>query len=107
MEDEAGIELVHRTGGLVFGPKDNKVRSAAFHRIESSTLTHACQDLDDYARAMAVNEIPFDDLTAEEAMKRWPQLTLTPNYRVLYQADAGIVNPRMVRARLCVGCDLF
>jgi hypothetical protein len=34
VEDEAGIELVHRTGGLVFGPKDNKVRSAAFHRID-------------------------------------------------------------------------
>lgn len=79
VEDEAGIELVHRTGGLVFGPKDNK-------------------DLDDYARAMAVNEVPFDDLTAEEAMKRWPQLTLTPNYRVLYQADAGIVNPRLANS---------
>lgn len=52
--------------------------------------------MDNYARAMSVNEIPYDDLTAEEAMKRWPQLKLEPHYRVLYQADAGIANPRLV-----------
>jgi len=42
---------------------------------------------------MLATGIPFEELTAEEAMKRWPQLKLDPDDVVAFQADAGIVEP--------------
>ena len=74
-----------------------------------------------YAKAMEEQGIPFDDLSGEEAMKRyviafpictfcfsdlisWPQLTLRPTDRVLYQSDAGIVDPRKVNSHFAILC---
>ncbi|KAL6076849.1 N-methyl-L-tryptophan oxidase [Balamuthia mandrillaris] len=79
VEEESGVQLVHKTGGLVFGDKDD---------------VH----VDKYARAMEDQGIPFQDMSGEEAMKRWPQLTLSKDERVLYQADAGIVDPAKANA---------
>eukprot|EP01087_Luapelamoeba_hula_P010757 TRINITY_DN2861_c0_g1_i3.p1 TRINITY_DN2861_c0_g1~~TRINITY_DN2861_c0_g1_i3.p1 ORF type:complete len:420 (-),score=68.55 TRINITY_DN2861_c0_g1_i3:112-1371(-) len=82
VEDECGVTLLLNTGILVFGASSNRV-------------------IADYADAMSAQGIPFEDMTGEAAMKRWPQLNLNTGPegdRVLYQSDAGIVDPRKANA---------
>ncbi len=47
---------------------------------------------------MAAAAIPFEPLDAGEVMARWPQFTLDPGVRALYQADAGLVDARRANA---------
>lgn len=75
VEAESGLTLVTRTGGL-----DLELAAG-----EPRYLGH-------YAAAMAAAAIPFEQLGAAEVMARWPQFTLDPGVRALYQADAGLVD---------------
>jgi len=76
IEDESGVQLVFKTGGLdleqlgTTGPKD---------------LSHC-------AATMTTGGIAYDDLNAEEIMARWPQFRLPDDARGLYQADSGLVD---------------
>jgi sarcosine oxidase len=75
VEEESGVQLVLKTGGLDIAP------------------AHATA-LDGYASAMRAAGIPFDTLTAAEAMERFPQFRLDPTDRALYQSESGLVDPR-------------
>jgi sarcosine oxidase len=79
VEAASGIKLVHQTGGLDLGGEG------------SPAIEH-------YARAMAEAGIPFDDLSAADVMARWPQFRLDGDERGLFQADAGLVDPRLANA---------
>ncbi|MBW3632981.1 MAG: N-methyl-L-tryptophan oxidase [Chloroflexi bacterium] len=76
VEDEAGLQLVVKTGGLdlerlgTTGPKD---------------LTHCAETMSAYG-------IPYEELSAQEVMTRWPQFHLPDDARALYQADSGLVD---------------
>jgi sarcosine oxidase len=76
IEDESGVQLVFKTGGLdleqlgTTGPKD---------------LSHC-------AETMTADGIAYDDLNAQEIMARWPQFRLPKDARGLYQADSGLVD---------------
>jgi sarcosine oxidase len=76
VEAEAGLQLVLKTGGLdlellgTTGPKD---------------LTHCAATMADYG-------IPYEELSAQEVMARWPQFHLPDDARGLYQADSGLVD---------------
>jgi sarcosine oxidase len=76
VEAEAGLQLVVKTGGLdlerlgTTGPKD---------------LTHC-------AATMTAFGIPYEELSAQEVMSRWPQFHLPDDARGLYQADSGLVD---------------
>lgn len=72
-EEESGVRLVFKTGGLDLAATD-------------------CPAIDNYARAMTAAGIPFDDMAADEAMRRFPQWRLDGPERVLHQADAGLVD---------------
>lgn len=73
VEEESGVQLVVKTGGLDLAETDGPV-------------------IDNYAKAMTAAGIPFDDMDAAEAMRRFPQWRLTGSERVLYQSEAGLVD---------------
>jgi sarcosine oxidase len=75
VEQESGVQLVVRAGGLDLAP-------------EGSTY------LDEYASAMRAADIPFDTLDAAQLMERWPQLRLQPTDRGLFQSESGLVDAR-------------
>ena len=79
VEEESGVQLVVKTGGLdLAAPGSESIAS--------------------YAAAMTAAGFPFEDLSAAEAMRRWPQWRLDEGDRVLYQADAGLVDARKANA---------
>ncbi|MEA2531063.1 MAG: hypothetical protein QOG89_2707 [Thermomicrobiales bacterium] len=76
VEAESGVQIVTKCGGVDLAPDG------------------AGEVLDQYAEAMSARGIPFDDMTANEAMERFPQFRLDPGSRVLYQAESGLCDPR-------------
>ena len=81
VEAESGVQLVHRTGSLVFGPGD---------RPEA--------EIDLYTAAMSSAGIPFERLSPEEAMRHFPQFRLQEGDQVLYSANDGFVDPGKANA---------
>jgi monomeric sarcosine oxidase len=73
LEAEAGEPLMHITGGIDFGHPD----AATF----KATLEAAHQ-----------HNIPVEHLTPDEAMRRFPALTIPQDHQVVYQADYGLLN---------------
>jgi sarcosine oxidase len=51
------------------------------------------ESVDDYAASLSAAGVPFDWLDEAETMRRWPAWRLESGTRVVYQADAGIVDP--------------
>jgi sarcosine oxidase len=78
VEEESGVQLVFKTGGLDIG------------RVEDGKPF----ELDDYIHAMTSSNIPFETWTAKETMQHFPQFHLPEDTRVLYQADSGLVDAR-------------
>lgn len=72
VEADAGEQLILRTGGLDLEP------------------VNAAISLDDYAASLTAEAVPFEWLDAPEIMRRWPQFSLTPDVRGLFQAQSGI-----------------
>jgi sarcosine oxidase len=82
LEAESGVQVVLKTGGLDIG-------------LRTTTGT---KDIDHCAASMDAYGIPYDDLTAEEVMRRFPQFTLPEEARGLYQAESGLVDARKANA---------
>lgn len=78
VEEESGIRLVLRTGGLDLAPLDGA----------------GTESLDRRAAAMDRFGIPYERLRARELMARWPQFRLADTEEALYQADGGLVDTR-------------
>jgi sarcosine oxidase len=53
----------------------------------------AAIDVATYRQSMRACDIAFDELTASEAMRRWPAWRLPADAEVLHQAATGIVSP--------------
>jgi sarcosine oxidase len=76
--EESGLQLIVKSGGLdlellgTTGPKD---------------LTHC-------AASMAEQGVPFEELSAQDIMARWPQFTLPDDARGLYQTDSGLIDAK-------------
>jgi sarcosine oxidase len=77
LEDESGIQLVLQTGGLVFGPGGVPAPSV----------------IDNYAQSMKNLGIPFEALSPQDAMRRFPQFRMLDGDQILYQAFGGLVDP--------------
>jgi sarcosine oxidase len=50
-------------------------------------------DLDEYARAMTAEGVPFETLDAAEVMRRHPAWRLDDRHLALFQPDAGLADP--------------
>jgi sarcosine oxidase len=72
LQYESGDQVVLKTGGLDFAKPDSLI------------------PLDTYRDAMRACDVPFEDLDADEIMRRWPQFTLTPEIQGLFQEQSGI-----------------
>jgi sarcosine oxidase len=72
VEVDSGENLVLRTGGLDLAPADASI------------------GLDSYRSAMTAAEVPFEELGADEVMRRWPQWRLSDDVTALFQERSGI-----------------
>lgn len=75
VEAASGERIVTRTGGLDIFPAGSVTDEA------------------DYSGSLAAEGVPFERLTADETMRRWPQWRLPPDAGVLYQSESGIADP--------------
>lgn len=73
MEEDAGEQVVVKTGELNFWP-------------EKTTLVE-----DDYNNSMAACGVPFERLDAVEMAKRFPQFRFPDDIHGIYQPDGGLV----------------
>jgi len=75
VEEESGIRLVVKTGGL-----------------DLESVSDEPKYLGRYAGAMAAAGIAHEELSAAEVMECFPQFALDGSVRGVYQADAGLVD---------------
>ena len=75
VERESGARLVVKSGGLDLEPVENEP-----------------EFVNQYAGAMRATGIPYEELWADEVMRRFPQFRLDDGVRAVYQEDAGIVD---------------
>ena len=73
LESAAGDQFVTVTGGVDLFPPE------------------AAIPIDTYTTSMDACDVPYDVLSAAEAMRRWPQFALRAGTTVLHQARTGIV----------------
>jgi sarcosine oxidase len=75
VEEEAGTQLVFKSGGLDLEPVEDEPRY-----------------LERYTGAMRAAGIPHEELSAREVVERFPQFRLDDGVRAVYQAEAGLVD---------------
>jgi sarcosine oxidase len=80
-EEESGTRLVVKSGGLDLEPVEDEPKY-----------------VNQYAGAMRAAGIPHEELSAGEAMERFPQFRLGDGVRAVYQEDAGIVDAAKANA---------
>ena len=72
MEQDAGEQLVLKTGGLDFAPRESAI------------------PLTNYSGSMDAAGVAYEHLDAAEIRRRWPQFAVTDDIHGLYQPDSGI-----------------
>ena len=72
VERDAGEQLVLKTGGLDFGPRESAI------------------PLSTYSDSMDAAGVTYERLDAREIMRRWPQITVGDEIHGLYQSESGI-----------------
>ena len=72
VERDGNEQLVLRTGGLDFAPRESAI------------------PLTNYSDSMDAAGVPYERLDAAEIRRRWPQLTVTDEIHGLYQPESGI-----------------
>jgi sarcosine oxidase len=72
VEKDAGEQLVLKTGGLDFGPRESAI------------------PLNSNSDSMTAAGVPFERLDAPEIRRRWPQFTVTDEIHGLFQPESGI-----------------
>jgi sarcosine oxidase len=75
VEEESGIQLVCKTGGL-----------------DLESVEDEPKYVDKYAGAMSEAGIPHEELSAGEVMERFPQFTLDESVRGVFQPAGGLVD---------------
>jgi monomeric sarcosine oxidase len=81
-EQGTGLQLVYRTGGLIL----TEDGSAGAGYIAAA------------ADAMAAANLPFEQLTGTEVMRRWPQWQLGSEHIALHDPESGILDIRRATA---------
>jgi monomeric sarcosine oxidase len=82
LEDETGLQLVLKTGGLdlavVGGPGEQEIAT--------------------YRRALDAFDIGYEDVCGADVRRRWPQWRVDDDVIGIYQADGGILDVRRAGA---------
>jgi sarcosine oxidase len=82
VEAEARQQIVVKTGGVDLAPDDPDGR----------------QSVEAYTTAMDRHGVPYQELSAAQAMERFPQFRMRPGEVAVYQADTGLVDARRANA---------
>jgi sarcosine oxidase len=72
VERDAGEQLVLKTGGLDFAPRESAI------------------PLTNYSGSMDAAGVPYEHLDAAEIRRRWPQFTVADDIHGLFQPETGI-----------------
>ena len=78
IEDEADVQLVHRTGMV----------NLATAGTEGATI------LRNYEQAMSAHDVGYERLAGADVMRRWPQFRIDPGLEAIFQPDGGILDIR-------------
>lgn len=87
IEEESGIQVVHKTGGLVIESAD-----------ERDPARVGTRNVDGYVAAFERFGFDYEVLDPDELMHRWPQFHLKGTERAVYQEDTGLVDARKTNA---------
>jgi sarcosine oxidase len=82
VEEESGVQLVLKTGGLDLELVEGQQPQYIGH----------------YAESMRTAGIAHEQLTARQVSERWPQFVLPDAVQALYQPDSGLVDARKANA---------
>jgi len=77
-ERETGLQLIHRTGGLIIAARG----SAGMEYVDAT------------ATAMATSGLPFELLSGVQVSERWPQWRLGSQHAALFDPESGILDIR-------------
>lgn len=76
LEALSGQQLLTKTGGLVFFPRNVPI----------------AQTLDDFTKSLDAESMPYELLSAKAVTDRWPQFNLPPDVDAVYSNDTGILH---------------
>ena len=80
VESEANEELLRITGGLDLGPRDSAI------------------PLNPYLQSMDAAGVPYQHLTADEIVRRWPQFRLPADVHGIFQEQGGFAKAAAANA---------
>jgi len=86
-EEEGGLQVVHKTGGLIV--EDPEHRDAA---------TVGKRNIDGYVEAFEAFGFEYERLDAAALMERYPQWHLRGHERAVFQRESGLVDPGKANA---------
>ena len=87
IEDESGVRVLFKTGGLVIEAPD-----------ERDTEKVGTRNVDGYLDAFEEHGFDYELLDPDELMYRWPQFRLRGSERAIFQKDSGLVDARKANA---------
>lgn len=79
VEEESGLRIVTKTGGIYWESDDAPPNSTDY--------------MDESVKAMEANGVPFERWTAQEFMTRFPQFKVKAHHEIIYQKETGLVDP--------------
>jgi sarcosine oxidase len=82
IEQESGLRLVHRTGGLIMAARG----STGMEYVDATVA------------AMAASGLPFELLSGIQVNERWPQWRLGGQHTAVFDPEAGILDIRRATA---------
>lgn len=74
LEEASKQKLLTITGGVIICPKNGPSPAS------------------EWARALSINKLPYEQLNAQESNKRWPQFNIKDDQEVIYTSDTGIAH---------------
>src|SRR5689334_18245494 len=83
LEEETGLQLVLRTGGL---------------DVATLGAPAGLEELENYRASLRVAGLPWEDLDAAELRARYPQWRVEDDVVAMYQEDTGVLDIRRARA---------
>lgn len=81
IEEESGVQVLYKTGGLVIEAPDE------FEPGQAPT-----RSLDDYVTTFDEHGFDYELLDSDDLMSRWPQFHLRGSERAIYQEESGLVD---------------
>ncbi len=87
IEDESGVQVLLKTGGLVIEAPD-----------ERDPEKVGTRNVDGYVDAFEEYGFDYDLIDPDELMRRWPQFRLQGSERAIFQKDSGLVDARKTNA---------